>query len=250
MGTLRRMDGSLRMGRFIDPAERHHWWFSSDEGGGALGAMGSHVFDVMRFVSRLKAKQVSCVSGALVDERVDHNGDTQPVTADEWSLCQLRWSSGVQGSIDASMVAVDKATRGLRITIAGSKASLVYADGVLTGYRHEHAPTIGSGASGTTEEGKESSDYKEVLVRDEWAAKKGILATPWATGTVKLGQALKTTLEWGDVRSDELKPAASFDDGAATQRFLDAAKVSAHVGRWITIAPGADGKGKASPRRG
>jgi predicted dehydrogenase len=56
----------------------------------------------------------------------------------------------------------------------------------------------------------------------------------FATGTLHLGRALKRALDDGD-RSG-LAAAATFDDGLAQQRVLDAARASeANDGRWMGV---------------
>ncbi|HEY3055124.1 MAG TPA: hypothetical protein VGK31_04225, partial [Thermoanaerobaculia bacterium] len=56
----------------------------------------------------------------------------------------------------------------------------------------------------------------------------------FGTGTLLLGKALRAAIDEGDRRA--LEPAASFEDGLAQQRVLDAARRSAaNDGRWELV---------------
>ena len=55
----------------------------------------------------------------------------------------------------------------------------------------------------------------------------------FGTGTLLLGQALRAAIDEGN--REALAPAATFADGLAQQRILDAARESSRAGGWVRI---------------
>lgn len=234
-GKVCRVDARNKMGRFVDPTSPHHWWFERSQGGGALGSLGSHLFDLITFVTDLECTHVSCLLTSLTTRRPRPEGGSGEVTAEESADVQLRFTKGAVGSISCSMIEPDSAEHGLRIAIVGTKATISYRNGTLTRYTHARAPRVAVGATGSGEEPAPQSGFVETIDEFRPVVSHGVLSTEWGTGMVLYAQALRAALEYGDVRGDWLADAASFEDGARVQRFLDAAITSANTLRWTKL---------------
>jgi len=210
VGELYHVEASHLSGGRLDPAQRWDWWSDRAQGGGYLGALGSHYLDLLTW---LLGRPVSAVRAALatfVPERRDADGTPRPVTADEYALVGLRF--GGEGRVPGCLhlSAAVAAAPPHRLLIAGSEGALRYEGRRLLGRK------LGAPAEEdlTPAAGAELPD--------------GLRDNDWSLGTVHLGRALRTFLT--EDRIEPLARAATFADGLATQRLLDAARASADEG--------------------
>jgi predicted dehydrogenase len=187
-----------------------NWWSDAAQGGGVLGAIGSHIVDALRYL----AGEIIGVRASLhtyVGER-PYEGGLRAVTSDDYASLELRLAGGVAASVLLSVVAsVDEPTT---ITLHGERGGIRLIDqSVLV------ASLNGS--------------WKEVP-SEQVAAVGNSPGGPYGSGTVWFGRALRAALVDGD--SDALAPAATFRDGLAQQQVLDAARRSSTNGSdWIAI---------------
>jgi predicted dehydrogenase len=80
------------------------WWYSRDHGGGLLGAVASHLFDQIVWVTNKKIVAVCALLNTFFTERKDaETGALKPCTADEYCSIQIRFSDGVIGLIHCSV---------------------------------------------------------------------------------------------------------------------------------------------------
>ena len=191
-----------------DRSRGWNWWSDAAMGGGVLGAIGSHAVDSVRYFCG-EVTEVQAVLHTFVEERPYGDGATRPVTSDDFAALHLRLASGALAVVHCSVVSgFDEPTT---ITIHGEQGGLRLV-------RNELSITHG---------GK----LIPVEVHDDVAA-----SIPgnsdggfFGSGTVHLGRALAAADRQG------LTPAATFADGLAQQRILDAARAShAEGGRWVS----------------
>src|SRR6266446_7468289 len=109
IGKVRHAKLTFRSDSRADPNRPWNWWSDVKQGGGALGAIGSHVIDSFRW---LLDTEVSAVSGNLathIAQRKDESGTMREVTTDDEANLLLRFADGeltegATGSISTSLV--------------------------------------------------------------------------------------------------------------------------------------------------
>ncbi|HET7435809.1 MAG TPA: Gfo/Idh/MocA family oxidoreductase [Thermoanaerobaculia bacterium] len=196
-----------------DRSRAWNWWSDAERGGGIWGAVGSHFVDALRYLG-LEIDAVQATLHTAIAERPFENG-TRAVTSDDVAFVNLRLRGGAVATMSFSVVASgpdEPAT----LTIHGEDAAMRFiSEEVLFAKRGEPftrrfgddlAPRPGNSPGGA-----------------------------FGSGTLHLGHALRTALDNGDRTA--LAPAATFEDGLAQQRVLDAARRSnANDGRWERVS--------------
>jgi predicted dehydrogenase len=173
------------------------WWYDGAQGGGMLGAVGSHLIDLCRFWT---GSEVSSVAGGVrtfIRERPDPAGIVHPVTADEFVSGVLTLSGGAVVTLTLSAVAHHG---------PGHLAQITGADGslVLTG-------------EGRLEIGRPGARLEDISAPDDLAGRTTV-NNMWARSFVRLARDLVATIGGA-------KPAgepAGFRDGWRIQRVMDA----------------------------
>jgi len=194
----------------------YRWWYDAERGGGILGALGSHMIDLLRS----ELGEVAAVRAQLdifVPERADREGVMHKVTADEHATVSLRFESGARAELVTSTAV--RASRGFTTSYTGSKASYTIVD-------------------------------EERLARFDPETKKlqpvtnaPILPSAESLGMPDMGPFARAlpgylTDVLRTVRSGQAKlpGAATFADGLATQRILGAAHRSNDTaGGWVEL---------------
>lgn len=195
----------------------HGWWFEAERGGGVLGALGSHLVDLVRFVlDGVAIESARCQLATYLAERPDRAGEARPVTADEHATLDLLLANGTRVAIDTSMIVPHQPAFELLLT--GSEGHLRLVDG-------EH---LRAGHPGAEEESL-AIDPPLPASADFGITDAGIF-----------GRCLPLFLRdvLGAVRGNAALPeAADFADGLAVQEALDAARRShAQDGAWVAVA--------------
>src|SRR5437763_2112717 len=189
-----------------------NWWSDAEKGGGILGAVGSHFVDALRALG-MEIEAVQATLRSIIDERPFENG-TREVTSDDFADVALRVANGAIASMTFSAVASgpDAPTT---LTIPGEEGAMRLAgEDLLTAMRGEPFTAATSG---------KRSDRRG-----------NSAGGAFGTGTYLLGRALRSALDDGD--REALSLAATFEDGLAQQRVLDAARESnANGGRWVDV---------------
>lgn len=173
------------------------WWYDRAEGGGMLGAVGSHVVDLCRFWT---GREVTAVAGRVatfIRERRDAAGVTRPVTADELGSAVLSLGQDVVATITLSAVAHHGAGHLAQIT--GSEGTLL-----LTGEMR-------------LEIGKSGGPLEDISAPDDLIGRTTV-NNMWARSFVRLMRDLASTAA-GHAPTGE---PAKFRDGWQIQRVLDA----------------------------
>lgn len=191
-----------------DPASTWTWWSDVAQGGGVLGAQGSHQIDLLRYWFG----EVTAVSGAtetFIRER-PHGSATREVTSDDFAAFTMHFTSGAVGTILLSVVA---ATRdGPRIELWGDEGSLrLDAEERLWGAR-------------------KGGEWRELTELETLTVPPGMDYSPlWGLSFVRLAGHLAEVILDGR----PVAPAATYRDGLAIQKVMDA--VRAGSARWQNI---------------
>ncbi|HET7706995.1 MAG TPA: Gfo/Idh/MocA family oxidoreductase [Thermoanaerobaculia bacterium] len=189
-----------------------NWWSDAGRGGGIWGAVGSHFVDTIRYLG-FEIDAARADLRTIIAERPFGNG-RRAVTSDDYAVVNLQLRGGATAAISLSAVATgtdEPAT----ITIHGEDGAFR-----LVGEELLHA--------------KPSNPFVRIAGGDLQKNPGNSPGGAFGTGTLLFGRALRAALD--DNHRAELLPAATFDDGLAQQKVLDAARQSAHQnGVWVKI---------------
>jgi predicted dehydrogenase len=213
VGTPLVVHVDVATGRELDRRQPFGWWHQRRRGGGALGAYGSHAVDLVLSI----LGPVDAVCGTLhtfVAERVAA-GDlqAQPVDADDWGACWLRCGRA-RAVVQVSAVA--HGGNGLGLTVHGTDGVLqLDPEGALRGRR-------GDGGL---------EDLAAPLPLPE-GLRGRVPDTMWSSSFAAFAAAVTRVCAAG---GDHVAGAATFSDGLAVQRVLDAVRGSATDGGWVAV---------------
>jgi predicted dehydrogenase len=201
---------AVNPGRF-DPEKPWGWWYDESRGGGLLGAVGSHQVDLLRYW----LGEVEAVSGgvaAFVKDRPRPDGPgRQAVTADDFTTFSLRFRAGAVGTVFLSAVATH--ATGPRIEVWGDEGCLVL----------DEAERLWGARRGAA--------LEELTEPETVTPPAGMEYVPlWGLSFVRLvDHVVSAALDGGPV-----EPAATFRDGVAVQRVLDAVRQASLAG-WVAV---------------
>jgi predicted dehydrogenase len=201
IGQVQQVAGHLYNAARVDAQREWNWWSDESRGGGAFGAIGSHQIDLLRFVLSDEVQRIATALQVAVPERPTAAG-MRAVTADDSYTVWLDFSRGARVSLNASLAVHLNEPDSL--TFFGSQGTLRWTQGQLW-----HA-TAGK-------------PLVNVTPAHHYQLPEG-MSGEFQHGTVYLGHALRAYAA-GD--REALSAAATFSDGVAIQRALDAGRRSA-----------------------
>jgi predicted dehydrogenase len=216
IGKVRHVRLILRADSRADPDWPWNWWSDIKQGGGALGAIGSHMIDGFRWLLGAEVSEVCGNLATHIRERKDEAGTLREVTTDDEANLFLRFAEselteGATGNVSLSMVEAGKPEH--RLEIFGERGAYMIEDNALWQSR------VGDG------------EWKRVET-DPGELASGMRDNDWARGftafSLKIVEALR------DGRTT-VAGAATFEDGYRTQLVLDAARRSNESGCWERI---------------
>ncbi len=215
--------GSVVQARFdrlgserLKPDVPWNWWSDAERGGGMLGALGSHLIDLARWmIGRIDALTAQLQIGHLY--RTDReNGHAHTVTADDHADLLLRFANGAMGAITVS--GITPGGYGMSILIVGTNGALKLDN------QDQLFGMQGNYPDGTWEPIRAMQQPAALAELPNQGA--------FTVGSYFLAQTLAMSLPMGETLLDD---AASFYDGLVVQRAMDAAR-RAHVNRgWESL---------------
>jgi len=195
-----------------------NWWSDEAQGGGALGAIGSHAVDGFRWLLKTEIKDVFCSLNTYTKERKDtETGELKKVTTDDEANLILRLADNeltkdATATISLSMVESGKMEH--RLEIFGSKGALMVEEGGQLFHSH-----TGECA------------WREIEIeRGELA--KGMLDKGWTRGFTVFSKQMVSALQAGE---KTVEGSATFEDGYRVQLVLDAARRSNETGSVVKL---------------
>jgi predicted dehydrogenase len=195
-----------------------NWWSDKSQGGGALGAIGSHVIDSFRWFLGAEISQVLCQLQTHVKERKDSkSGEKHFVTTDDEANLILRFADGVltedaTGIVSVSMVERPKYEN--IIEFFGTKGAM------RIGYRGE--------VFLATEADK---DWREIKVEPDKPI-ENVPDTGFSRGFTSFARKIIEAIQTG---KSKIEHATTFEDGLRVQEVLDAADKSNETGKAVRI---------------
>ncbi len=195
-----------------------NWWSDETQGGGALGAIGSHVIDSFRWFLGAETRSVFCQLQTHVKRRKDEkSGETRPVTSDDEANMILRFADGdltedATGIVSVSMVERPKYEN--LIEFFGTKGAL------RVGYCGEIFLAM-----------ENENDWREIEVEFDKPV-KGVGDTGFSRGFTAFAPKIIEAIFAG---KSEIEHTATFGDGLRVQEVLDAAHESNETGTIVKI---------------
>jgi predicted dehydrogenase len=228
LGEIHHVRGRYLQDWLVDPEAP--WSWRNDEelaGSGALGDLGAHSIDLAHFLVGDRVGDVDRVSGHLrtfVDERpVEGSDETRPVTVDDAYSAQVAFESGAMGTFEASRFA-NGHKNDHAIEIEGSKGALRFDL-----ERLNELELLREGGRG----------FETILVTDpedpfvdHWWPPGHVLG--WEHTFVHENYEFLSLVAAGETSTDGTG-LASFADGLAVQRVLDAIEESDERGEWVNV---------------
>jgi predicted dehydrogenase len=195
----------------IDAGKPFTWWADAARGGGILGAVGSHMIDLLRYWLGEADRALGTIE-TYVGERPDPDGGgLRRVTSDDCTSFLLGFPGGAVATVLIS--AVGAHTRGPRIEVWGDEGSLVL----------DESDRLWGGPRG--------KDPEEITERETLTAPPGMdYAALWGVSFVRLVDHLAAAI----LDRAPVAPAATFADGLATQRVMDALRLTSQLG-WARV---------------
>lgn len=201
-----------------------NWLCDQAQGGGMLGALGSHLFDQARWLYGRVDALTAQLQTAIMFRTDPANGQQRRCTADEHAQLLLRFLNGVQGQITCS--GITPGGFGMSIRVIGTTGALLLdAQDRLWGMQGDKL--LGREWS-PIETGRDETVISQLRALNPNSS----FVSPFTVGTYYFGNALRTALAQGD---HTFSDAASLYDGLVVQRALDAARKSAKEQSWVNL---------------
>jgi len=222
IGKVLHVQLTFRADSRADPNRPWNWWSDIKQGGGALGAIGSHVIDSCRWLLGAEVPEVIGNLATHIRERRDEGGALREVTTDDEANLLVRFADselteGATGNASMSLVEPGKPEH--RLELFGSLGALRIEEG-----GELWQAKVGEG------------DWRLVESHPGELA-PGMRDSGWARGFTAFSKQIVEALRAG---RSTVAGAATFADGYRTQLVLDAARQSNESGCWEPIASAAD----------
>ena len=218
IGSVRHCNYVFRSDYRVIADRAWDWWSDAAMGGGALGAIGSHVVDSFRSMLSTEITHALGMLTTHIKQRPDkNNGGQRAVTTDDEAKLLFRFADGPHtqdATGGASISVVESGKYENRLEIYGTKGALMVEE---TGELWL-SPT----GSGT---------WRPVQVEQDHMA-QGMREGSWSRGFTAFSVAIVEALRAGKTT---VKDAATFEDGYRVQLVLDAVRASNESGCWVTV---------------
>lgn len=216
--------GKIRHAKYLfsaphrgDPNLPWNWWSDESQGGGALGAIASHVIDSFQWFLGTRVSSVFCQLQAHIRERPGNDGEMRPVTSDDECNMLLRFADGeltgdATGLVSVSMTESPKYKN--RIEFYGESGAM----------RVDHRGELFIAKAG-------ESDWREVEV-GLGTEVEGVADTGFSRGFMQFAPRIVEAIRGGKTAIEQ---AAAFEDGLEVQKVLDAARESDKSGSVMKV---------------
>lgn len=217
IGMVRHAKYNFRAPHRGDPNIPWNWWSDKTQGGGALGAIASHVIDSFQWFLGIDISSVFCQLQTHIKQRPDGSGGFRSVTSDDESNMLLRFADGevtedCTGLVSVSMTEAPRYQN--RIEFFGREGAM----------RVDHRGELFIAKNGET-------DWTQIDV-DPGKAVEGVPDTGFSRGFMAFAPGIIEAIREGRTHIDQ---AAAFSDGLKVQRVLDAARESNDSGCVVTL---------------
>ena len=209
IGEIRHIKCSFRNGSRGTDDVKWNWWSDKKSGGGALGAIGSHIIDSLNWFLETEISRVFCQLQTHVKHRKDEKtGEIRDVTTDDEANLILRFEDGsllkdATGTIAISMV--EHGAYQNRMDFFGTNGSL----------RVESRGEIFVAKAG-------DKNWTSIQV-ELGKSPDGVFDSGFPSGFMWFAAKIVDAIKNGET---EIEHAATFEDGLKVQKIIDAAHES------------------------
>jgi predicted dehydrogenase len=217
IGKIRHVKSFFQAPHRGDPTLAWNWWSDAAAGGGALGAIGSHIIDSLHWFLGTEISSVCCHLQTDIKERRDAAGEMRAVTSDDSSYLLLKLADGelTEGASGIVSISMTEGPRYMnRVEFFGTGGAM----------RVDHLGEVFVARSA-------AADW-EAIPTDLGIHLPGMPDTGFARGFMAIAPEIVNAIRMGSM---EIEHAATFADGLRVQRVLDAARESDRTGRRISI---------------
>lgn len=194
-----------------------NWWSDINEGGGALGAINSHIIDSFNWFLGTPISSVFCQLQTNIKERPVADGTMRPVTSDDQANMLLRFKDSALTEDATGMVSVS-------MTEGPSYMNRLEFHGTGGAMRIDHLGELWIAKLGDQGWSEVEVDLGEAIV--------GVADTGFSRGFRKFAPKIVEAVQNG---SSEIEQAATFEDGLNVQQVLDAARESDRTGTVVKL---------------
>lgn len=117
-----------------DVSRPWNWYSAKDQGGGALGSLGSHAFDYINWLFGTVHKLNAHLSTAITERINPANGELKAVNTDDTCMLSLELANGTPCQVAIS--AVVHAERTHRLEVYGDKGTIILGNDNQKDYIH------------------------------------------------------------------------------------------------------------------
>ncbi len=207
IGKVRHTKWNFRAPHRGDPNLAWNWWSDAEQGGGALGAINSHVIDSFNWLLDTTVSSVFCQLQTHIKKRPFESGVREVTTDDEANML-LRFHNSEQTEDATGLVSVS-------MTEQPEYVNLLEIFGTKGALKIGHRGDVFLAKSG-------NSDWKELevpLARPVPSAADTGFSRAFTKFAPKIVEAIREG-------NKQIEYAAGFEDGLKVQRVLDAARRS------------------------
>jgi predicted dehydrogenase len=201
-----------------DASRPWNWYARRDQGGGALGAIGSHAFDYIAWLFG-PVRQIQARLKVSVPQRPDtESGELKPVDADDVCMILLELADGTPCQMCLS--AATYQGRGHWLEVYGDRGTLVLGSGNQKDYVH------GFKLWGS----HQGEPLQELAIPDR-------LEFPRTFEDGRIAPFIRVIDQWvqGMDQGRSLPP--SLQEGVYSQQLMDLAHRSNQLGSWVAVPP-------------
>lgn len=216
--------GKVRHSKYIfraphrgDPNISWNWWSDAAAGGGALGAITSHIVDSFHWFLGTGISSVFCQLHTHIKQRRDSSGEMRAVTSDDEANMLLRFADSELTEDATGLVSVS-------MTEGPKYKNQIEFYGSLGAMRIDHRGDIC-----VSKVGDENWQTVEAYLG---RAIEGVPDTGFSRGFMQFAPHIVEAILHGKT---EIEYAATFEDGLKVQRVLDAARESNASGHAASI---------------
>lgn len=227
IGPLSFIEISIKTSSLLSESGNYDWLASDIMGGGILNLVGSHVIDLIHFLTNKKVARAHAIVRTF-KQQTDSIAGIRQITAPDFCNFQLELEGGLIVVANLQSNQCCKNAFEQDVTIVGRDGSLSVSGGDLVCLKKKND---------NSNEFKEEKLYVEIQdLRIESASSTLTLPRPYIKGMMKMVGALKeafaTTTGW---KKEAVSAAANFNDALHVQTVLEAIRKSSETRNWIKI---------------
>ena len=203
-----------------NPDRPWNWYSDQDSGGGVLGALGSHAFDMLHWLIG-PTHSLSAINSTSIKQRLCKKSKTlKKVTSEDVSISQLKIKSinNTLIPVQVNLSAVSKQSKGFSLEIYGSNGTLILSSENQNDYVH------GFGLWYSSEEGV----LKNIQPDPDLSFSK-----IWTDG--RIAPVARIQSWWVQSIKDGTPVIPGLAEGLASQMVCDRVKESSSIGMMLEV---------------